>query len=117
MLQQNVTVQSDNDAVQKAFIERESNWVIIKHDNQELSLSIENWEKLKELVDELIYVEESKNRIDREHLSSIIVEFKRAEHYYWSDLVENRFSQAKDKAKEIRKRMAEINYKIKKLTK
>lgn len=99
--------------IQEVSYQSETNSVIIKHHDQEINLSISNWERLRDMVDMSIYTHGLQNGIDRSNLSELIVEFKRAEHYYWSDLVENRFKEAKEKSNTIKRIIAKINYKLK----
>lgn len=35
---------------QEVFIDTADNWIVLNHDGQELSMRMENWEKLNELV-------------------------------------------------------------------
>lgn len=110
---QNVIGPLGKEVIQEVSYQSETNSVIIKHHNQEIHLSIENWEKLRDMVDMNIYTQGLQSGMDRANLSEFIVEFKRAEHYYWSDLVENRFKDAKEKSNMIKRIIAQINYKLK----
>lgn len=51
-LEQNVKLFKDEKILgkQEVFIDTEDNWIVINHDGQEVSMRLENWEKLVDLV-------------------------------------------------------------------
>lgn len=51
-LEQKVKLFEDSPTMvkQEVFIDTADNWIVINHDGQELSMRMENWERLNELV-------------------------------------------------------------------
>ena len=45
---------SEKEVQQFASFEPNDNWLVVTHDGNEISLSLENWKKLNELADKVI---------------------------------------------------------------
>lgn len=55
-LSQKVKLDQDSEKMVGQFVtfDPEDNWVCITHDGNEISLSLENWNKLKELAEKVL---------------------------------------------------------------
>ncbi|MCZ8144890.1 hypothetical protein [Flavobacterium sp.] len=50
----------DTQAVQRVTVDKKDGWIILNHSGDEISLSLENWDKLKELAAKTIKKENAR---------------------------------------------------------
>lgn len=100
------------DSIQKATYDADEEWVVVEHDRNEISLSLENWKSLSTLADNTVYVEPNLNKIKKSSLQDLIADFKRAEHSYWSAIVENDVEKSIYHSHRLRSIMPKIQYKL-----